>query len=406
MFRLRYYLLLLNNYKFFRILKWAYAFFTFQWIKIQRFFIDKGITSKKKKRIFCTNGNLSLINALTIIEQLDKKNCDDYLIIHSFGGSYNFWKNNYDIAKLHNFKGIRLLPNVNLLRDLKLTGWAHFDEIYVLNLQHTLPFIMKMYPEAEVNLLDEGCVSLINKGKSLDDRKDIKYFYTHNYIDKFDNYGFPEHLLKKIVPLDTSIFGKISAKIAEQYPILTSYDKDGKNILYCSIFWQASGLTKEKYIETQNKQINDLLQAGYKILFKPHPRDTEFYGIDKNPNITIIDSVLPVEMYRWDVLAMTGMNCGTLIHLSHYNNIPTFSNIIDEALYGSADKSFSSNFIRYCLKEYSPDYQELLKLDVKNTSRKELKVQIKKIYDDFIKDKPLLSQNNKIKEFSEKYGIN
>ena len=55
--------------------------------------------------------------------------------------------------------------------------------------------------------------------------------------------------------------------------------------------------------------------------------------------------------------------------------------------------------IRLIVKEYSPNYKELIKLDVKNTSRNELKHKIKEIYDKFIEDKPLLSENPNIKEF-------
>ena len=93
------------------------------------------------------------------------------------------------------------------------------------------------------------------------------------------------------------------------------------------------------------------------------------------------------------------MSSTTSISTAHYWDIPCFSNVIDKAIEINKNYKINIDLIRFIVKEYSPNYKELIKLDVKNTSKNELQHKIKEIYNKFIEDKPLLSENTNIKEF-------
>ena len=402
--KLKYFFMTLNDYMIVKIIKYFFALPFLLWIRIKQFF-SKNSHAKKKRRLFSTTGNISLINALTIIKQSEESDCEDYLIIESVSGKYDFWKNNYDIArKMHNFKSIKCFYHITWFEiGLYFARWTNFDEIYMLNHPKCLRPLVKLYPKSQINFFDEGFGSLINHDNFTDNIQNFKHFYSHKYINKIDNYKLPKHIADKIHPLNNKIFAEISNGIAKEYPLPINFNTSDKNILYCGIYCKCSGLPQDKFEEIQNKQIKELIEAGYKILFKPHPRDTQSHEVSKNPNVILIESVLPVEVYSWDVLAVVGMSCTTLVHLPHYFGIPGFSNVVPEALDCSQD-AYIANFIRCCVDEYTPNYKELLRLDVKNTSREELKKQMYEIYQTKIKDKPLLSENNRLKEYEQKYG--
>ena len=400
MFKVEMLIIHLNKFKFVRIIKWLIAHVFFYILKFEILCEEKFFTNRKKKRLFLTTGNLSLVNCLAIIEQLKDVGCKDYLIIESGNGSYDFWKRNYEMAQIHNFKKIRLFSNCRYDVELILSNFRKIDEVFMLNYPKCTDVIPKIYPKSSVNLIDEGFASLIHN--NIENIKNFKYFYTYKYINKIDGFGFTKKVMNNFVNIDTKNFQKVSKIISSKYPIKTPINFDEKNILYCGIYWTVSGLDKETFIKEQTTQIESLIKAGYKILYKPHPRDTEFYGLEKNPDITFIKSVLPLELYSWDVLAAVGMNCTSLVHINHYHNIPTFSHILPQTL-DNNEEVWKGNLIRFILKEYSPNYENLLKLDAKNMNKEDLKNKIKEIYDDYLKNKPLLSQNERVKEYVEKF---
>lgn len=354
--------------------------------------------NKKNKnklvRLFDTTGNISLINALTIInEEKDYDQYEDILIIDSHG-TEDFRRYNLEIAKLHNFKKIIFTSNIRLKTVLLLHNLYKVDILYVMNHPVHLPFLLQLYKKSTYYVIDEGAASLVNAG--IDKINKLKSVRTHLYLNKLDFCNIEDIKKLKFEPLNIIEFREIAKNLSKRYPIEIKSSKDEKTILYCGIYWEVSGLDKNNFIETQNEMLNNLLKAGYKILYKPHPRDTEYYGLDENPNVEFITSKLPIELYDLDVLAVVSLSSTSSLSPAHYWGIPCFSNVIDQAL---LDNRFNININRLIVKEYSPNYNELLKLDVKNSSREELKRQIKEIYDDFLKDKPLLSQNENIKEY-------
>ena len=386
-----------NKNKILNIFKFLIAHCFKPILKFERKFIYK--KHAIKKRLFSTTGNISLVNTLAMLKQIDNTNCEDYLIINS-GGNAKFWECNNELAKLHNFKKIIKIANIRYSTGFILKNLFDFDEVYTINHPDHLDIINEIFKNTPINLIDEGIGSLINY--KCTQNTNYKHFYTNRYIDKFDGLGFSEQDFEKFEYIKVENFREIAKFISEKYPIEPKINPNDKNILYCGIFWTISGLDKETFIQEQNKQINELLEAGYKILYKPHPRDTEFYGLDDNPNVTIINSYLPVELYDWNIIALTAMSCSTVIHLAHYNNIPCFSNVSEKAA-STEESKINIGLIRNFIREYSPNYKLLLDLDVKNITTGELKQQAKLIYKDFVKSLPMLSDHQNIKHFMEEH---
>lgn len=396
--------MLINDFKIIRRIKWFFYYVFRPLIIIEHniyFYLKKIFKFKKISRLFATTGNISLINSLAIIKEVgDFDKYKDTLMIDTGKGRKEFFEKQKEIASIHNFKIINEIGFACGVQAVLHNQFA-FDEIYALNHPMFIKKLLPLYPKANIILIDEGAGSLINY--NTDKINNLKGFKTHNYLDKIDFYGLDNLEKIKFKNINMDKFKKIATQISEKYPIQYKLNKYDKAILYCGIYWEVTGLSREKFIKTQSKMLNDLLNKGYKILYKPHPRDNEFFGFDKNPNVIFIDSKFPIELYNLDIVAIVSVSSTTSITYSHYWNIPGFSNILDVSLVDDG-KDESINIIRKIIKEYSPNYKELLNLDVKNLSKAELKCAIKDIYNDFLKNKPLLSQNENLKEFIR--GIN
>ena len=387
----------LNKYRKIRVLKWVIYYIFMGVLKLEYLLYKKFKFSKKTKRLFITTGNISLINTLSIINSIGSlEKYDDILVIDTGKGQIDFVKKQLEIAKLHNFKKIIVQPRINPGVQLVLNNYFKADELYILNHPLHLATVLPLFPNIKVYLIDEGPGSLLNYNS--DKVSNLESFITHRYINKLDYCNIDDISKIKFEPLNITEFRKIAKSLSKKYPIQYKLNEYDKAILYCGIYWEVTGLSREKFIKTQSKMLNDLLNKGYKILYKPHPRDNEFFGFDKNPNVIFIDSKFPIELYNLDIVAIVSVSSTTSITYSHYWNIPGFSNILDVSLVDDG-KDESINIIRKIIKEYSPNYKELLNLDVKNLSKAELKCVVKDIYNDFLKNKPLLSQNENIKEF-------
>ena len=389
---------MINNIKLIRIFKWAMYYI----LKTAFIFENKlySLCSKKntKKRLFITTGNISLVNVLAVINEIENFNkYEDTLVIDTGKGQQDFVNKQLEIAKLHKFKKIIAEPRINPGVQLVLNNHYKVDEIYLLN--HPLHFktVLPLFKNAPVTLIDEGAGSLINYNS--DKIPNLKCYKTHKYLGKIDFLGLDDINKIKFEDVDINEFRKIASKLSKMYPIETKNSKADKTILYCGVYWEVSGLDKETFIKEQNKLLKDLLNAGYKIMYKPHPRDTEFYGLENNSNVEFVTSKLPIELYNLDVLAVVAMSSSCLLSIPHYWDIPCFSNVVEKAIEYDPKDVVKINLIRYIISQYTPNYHVLLDLDVRNTPRELLKMQIKDLYNNFIKDKPLLSQNKKVKEY-------
>ena len=387
----------INDFKIVRILKFILSKIWLPFFKIQ-YNICNRFKNNKKIRLFTTTGNISLINNLVIINEIGNfDKYEDILFVDPGKGRKEFIEKTLQIASLHRFKKIYFAIGTRLSSELILKNIVNVDELYLLNHPKFIEPFTEVYDKTPVILTDEGAASLMNYNS--DKIKNLICFKTHKYLDKIDFLGLEDINKIKFEKIDIKEFQKVARILSEKYPISYKLNPEEKAILYCGIYWEVTGISREKFVEVQSNMLNDLLNAGYKILYKPHPRDNEYFGFDKNPNVIFIDSKFPIEIYDLDVVAIVSVSSTTSINPAHYWNIPSFSNVVKEALSHDNNDIASIDIIRRMVKEYSPDYTDLLKFDVKSLSKEELKQQLKQLYKAFILSKPLLSENKNIKEF-------
>lgn len=388
----------LNDFKIIRISKFILSKIWLPFFKIQYRICNKVKNNKKKIRLFTTTGNISLINNLVIINEIGNfDKYEDILFVDPGKGRKEFIEKTLQIASLHKFKKIYFAVGTRLSSELILKNIVNIDELYLLNHPKFIEPFTEVYDQTPVILTDEGAASLMNYNS--DKIKNLKCFKTHKYLGKLDFLGLDDIRKIKFENIDIKEFQKVAKILSEKNPISYNLDIEDKAILYCGIYWEVTGLSREKFAQVQSDMLNDLLNAGYKILYKPHPRDNDFFGFDKNPNVIFIDSKFPIEIYDLDVVAIVSVSSTTSINPAHYWDIPCFSNVVKEALSHDNNDIASIDIIRRIVKEYSPDYTDLLRFDVKSLTKEELRQQLKQLYNTFISSKPLLSENANIKEY-------
>lgn len=395
----------INDFRFIRKCEWVLYYILRPIILLEYwiyFYIKNLKRTKKINRVFSTTGNISLVNVLSIINEIgDFDKYNDILFVDTGKGRDNFVKIQKQIAGLHNFKKIFIGYQIPSGIIAIFHNVFKVDEIYLLNHPAHINTITPLYPNAKLIFVDEGPSSLINY--NIDKLKNSKSFKTHQYMGKLDFLGLENINKFNFEPFLIDEFRKIASILSKRYPIDIAEKNLEKAILYCGVYWEVSGLDKETFIREQNLLLNNLLNAGYTILYKAHPRDNDFYGLENNPNVYFINSKLPIELYNLDIIAVVTMSSTCALSIPHYWNIPCFSNVLEQTL--KKNQSIAKlNIVRYMVKEYSPNYRELLNINLENFSGEELKQTIKKIYKNFISTKPLLSQNKKLMAYMSKMG--
>ena len=357
-----------------------------------------------KRRLFLTTGNLSLLNNLTVIKQLNEKNCEDVLFIHSHIVNEDFIEYSKTIASTHNFEKIYYLCKQQPdCRDFfiknKLTD---FDEIYFSNLYQFILVTKELYPNARWILTDEGLASLLAIIDYCDYDK-VNKLMVHNYLDKIDYFGLDKHNANKIIPLDKKLFQEIAAKCAQFYPVDLKLKPDEKAVLFCGSWWEVTSLSKDDYMELQNKTIEKLTNMGYKVLFKPHPRDPRNYI--NNPNITVLTTRLPLECYNLDIVAVISMMSSASLQSLYFQDIPGF-NILNMDFYSNAkfDSRWLDILFKKMLFEYTMPIDALYEVNPKLYSKDELKKILKDKCYRYLESKPLLSQNKDFENFAREKG--
>lgn len=355
----------------------------------------------QKKRLFLTTGNISLINNLTIIRQLNQKNCEDTLVILSNIHNNHFFECNKQIANIHKFKNIYTIctSNPDEVKFLLIkNNLFDYDEIFFSNQFQFTTAVMTLYPNASKILSDEGCGSKLARTMHLDYNK-IEKIIMHNYLGKLDFFGLSEHNLQKIIPLDINTFKQVTSECAALYPVNLPQQTD-KAVLFCGSWWEVSGLSKDEYMELQDGLIEKLLNMGYKILFKPHPRDPRNYI--NNPDITILNTVLPLECYNFDVVAVVSLLSSATLHCMYTNNIAGFTvTLLDK---DKTNKPLESKWldllVKKLMEEYTTPISELLSVNPRLYTKEELKELLRLKCKKYLDSKPILSKNKEFEEFA------
>ncbi len=352
-----------------------------------------------KRRLFLTTGNISLLNNLTIIKQLNEPNCEDVLFIFSIMKNPAFDESCQKMASLHNFKKIYSFNSSSSdLREYFIKNKLYnFDEIYFSNQYHFHLLSKELYPNTDWILTDEGAVGKLARPHYCDYDK-VKKIMMLNYLDKLDFFGIDEQNMKKIVTLDKKLFLEIGKKCAAIYPVNLDLKPDEKAVIFCGTWWEGSGLTKEQYFELQDGTLERLISLGYKVFFKPHPRDPRNYI--NNPNISILKTALPLECYNFDVEAVVSLCSLATLHIPYLQNTPGFTVPICDRLNIGFEFKWLGMLMKKLTEEYTTPVDELLSVNPKLYTKQELKNLLMTKCENYINSKPLLSQNKDLIEYA------
>ena len=368
---------------------------------------DKFLKRKNKKikrRLFMTTGNLSLVNTLTIIKQLNEPNCQDELFIYS-----NFKNDKFDecarkIAGLHNFENVHsYYANTPDIREYFLKNKLYnFDEVYFPNIYRDFRIPKELYPNAAWIMTDEGCGCKIARSGYFDYGK-LKNFITHTYIGKLDYYGFTPDVVRKMIPLDRKLFKEVTKECETMFPLNVTLDKEEKAIIFCGSWWEITRLSKTQYMQLQDDMIAKLTELGYKIYFKPHPRDPRNYI--NNPSISILNSSLPLDCYSLDeFVAVVSLGSSTSLQAIEFAQIAGFTINLPVNWDVPIETKWQSLLIRKMVMEYTTPIEELLSVNPNSYSKQELKAVLYKKCANYINSKPMLSENLEFRTFAEHRG--
>ena len=369
-----------------------------QFIKLNKKFVERK-NKKVKRRLFMTTGNLSLLNNLTIIKQLNEPNCEDVLFVYTNMKNEKFIDCAQKMASLHNFKKEYYHSSTcNDFREYFLKNKLYdFDEVYFPNQFHSFRIPSELLQNSDWILTDEGCGCKLARSQYLNYDK-IQKIITHIYLDKLDFFGLTNKNMEKIVQINKKIFENICNECVKLYPVHLNLVPTDKAIIFCGSWWEVTGLSKERYMSLQNNLFDKLLDFGYKILFKPHPRDSRNYL--NNSNIVVLNTQLPLECYKFDdVVAIVSFGSSASLQSPYFSNLAGFN-----ALPFNPNRDLENKWLDLLVKKmvynYTTPIDVLFTVDSVKYSRDELRTILFEKCQRFINLLPKLSENEEFKQFA------
>ena len=345
---------------------------------------------KTKRRIFLSSGNISLLNVLTIIKQLNEKDTEDYLVIDTVQGTKEFLDRNRDIAKLHNFKKVLCCSKRFALFEMVKHNIFYIDEIYAHSHRWYMKFIQPIFSKSQYYIFDEGMGSLVAPPNN--NNKHICGLYVNEYCKKIDYLGWEGF---KRVTLKTEIFNELSNLICQKYPFDVEIPKDSKTVIFCGSYWQQFKLPQEEYYRFESEIIKKLMDKGYTVIYKKHPREVAQFIVPEGALIT--NCLLPLDVYNLDIVGVISTSSSVSIHPYHYWKIPGFCTADERIL---ADRKYNKiiDIIQSAIETYSLNVNVLFEINPKEMTKQEVLSYLQKKFQDNIDSQPIMSQNQKLKE--------
>ncbi len=332
------------------------------------------------KRLFITTGLISLINALTVIENTE----EDTLIILSFSQDEDFCETSLKIASLHKFKKVLFFKKEReIMNNIHL---CDYDEVYSTVMSKLFCFLNK-HPAWYI--FDEGAGYAIADLKNF---KNLKRCYVTKFLDKFDLVNIPPDI--EYLYINKAKFLEISDKVisilGEQAELPTR-----RNVLFIGHYIYKK-LGNDSALKYYKQYIDYFMNLGYHVYFKAHPRDKDtllphlvsYYK--NNEKFCLLKSSLPVEIYNYNFDIVIGSYSGTLVSLPYYRNIPAVNLPMKEIYSTNVGLNYKKFFALY--EEYIPDF-ETMKECLAYT-----KNEIWGNYQKFIDSKPNIEKNTKLRK--------
>ena len=359
------------------------------------FFVNKNknyIKNKKddiKKRLFITTGNINLINNFAVMNQLNLwENSENDVLVWSGIANKEFIELSkklcaeFPIHKFYSYLG----SSKNFHQYIIKNFLTDYDDIYFVNLDALGKIIHKIYKYSSLHVTDEGACTVVPI-KSIDYNK-VDSLVMVNYLGKIDYVGYSEEVVPKIVELKREEVSKVFKIASKLVPFEQKLNIEDKWIVLCGTFNGWRGGTYEDVLRCQNEIIKRLTDKGYKILFKPHPRDT--FNYEETEQFKICNSRLSMECYDIsEVMAVVSLFSSVSLQIYYYQDVPSF--IMPETVENIEAVEYR------LIVHYAPPIDLLYAIDT-NCPAEELKQRIKKAYDEWLKVKPMMHENQELIE--------
>ena len=344
------------------------------------------LPSTPTKRLFIATGTISLINMLCYIKETENEGCfNDRIVIC---GAYfpHFIEQTLNILNLFNFQKIYFCKSSDNVKEVCL-----YNELYDVDEVCSIPIyspvidaLKTLYLSTKINLISENFLFI--PLSTLFSETQINLFYERAFSDKLD-YPYPSKIPQRYMKEKTfkSVIEEIRKKLDLKIEL-----SEGKWVLFCA----DCTVNPERH----QTAVQNLINKGFKVLFKPHPRiSLPYYQLEETPDLKILNATYSLELYDLSkilaVVSWTSLSLHTLIDLG----IPCFSIHKDDI--SEIDFQKRENFLA---KSYVLPIQELMSINLSESTEK-IKTLLLKKQQKFIKNKPLLSQNKEfLKTFPEK----
>lgn len=369
-----------------------------KFLQAKKNYLSRRSSRAVMRRLFITTGNLQLINILAIIEQLketDECPAENHILVWSSLSNRGFETLNRRLARFYgvsqyyeacgegwSFRKVGRLLIKHRLYDI--------DEIYSLQQQEHLELYRDLFQGVEHIITDECLHSLIPSPQMIATHS--HKMITTCYLNKLDYVEFSGRTWQ-VQHIRADKFQEIAAQCTKLFPWPYRTDSDRKTIVYCASYYARWWpFTAERLEEMQKSIVQKLVDKGYFVLYKPHPRDKKLPR--ESNNLKILHTRLPLECYRLDgVLAVVSLFSSASSQIYHYNGVPGFVdyNFLEEVLL---------DHLSLLIKDYTPPVDLLLDLEVAKMSYAQLQMVINNLYKSHMECKPKLSEN---KQFSKAY---
>lgn len=274
--------------------------------------------------LFITTGLISLLNTMAIIKQENLKN--NYLIVYSAILTDSFKKVSQKIILKNFFERVIYLDNIGFDAFIKKIDLNCFDNLFIAN-QPQFNFYQQ---HSHINLIEEGIGSYFDFGNL--SVKGLKNIYLSNFLDKvyYDNIHLIPFVKKIKKENQLAIIKEIRRKKHINFPCLNRKNQ----ILLMHHYTLKDIMNEEECLRFYITEIDALIQKGYNILFKPHPRVdslflkglNNYYKNRKSFKFFPLKINYPIEILIPDIKPVALLSCmsGSGLSCSHLYDIPSY----------------------------------------------------------------------------------
>lgn len=279
------------------------------------------------KNLFISTGLISSINAMAIIKQLGLKNND--LIIYTATLTDKFKDLSMRVILSGFFDNIIFMDQSDLNSFSQYDNFMDYDEIYLPD----QPRWRKWYSKhPKFNFIEEGISSYSDLGDPNDDLSGLNKIW----LSRYNGLDFQSPDLRKCVaPISLDDQRYVIKKIRAANKIDFKYLRRPNQVLMLYHYVIQLLFDNAGVIDFYVRHINQLLDSGYSVVFKSHPRVNDEIAAalenlyHDNPSVQFIpdDIKWPIELLIDDIkpCAAVSVLSGAGLSISHIFGIHAYN---------------------------------------------------------------------------------